>query len=315
MIQAPRPEVIWPDGKRFAVAIVDDTDSATMDNVPVVYRLLRDLGIRSTKTVWPLGGTRPPSGPTGTTCDDPSYLAWVKELAREGFEIGLHNVTYHSSHRDEVRRGLDRFRELFGHHPRSHANHAECEDGIYWGAARLTGLRRPIYQLTTMLRNRRYFGHVAGSPYFWGDLCRDHISYVRNFTFADVNTLKLCPFMPYHDPQRPLVRAWYAAAEGGTVPQFNNTLREEAQDRLLAEGGACIVYTHFGKSFVQHGTINPRFAQLMTRLAKLGGWMVPVTTLLDHIAQQRGGVHQLTDGERARLEWRWLAHKVVLPQS
>ena len=85
-----------------------------MDNVPILYRLLRDLGIRSTKTVWPLGGTRPPSGPTGTTCDDPSYLAWVKELARDGFEIGLHNVTYHSSHRDEVKRGLDRFRELFG---------------------------------------------------------------------------------------------------------------------------------------------------------------------------------------------------------
>ena len=53
----------------------------------------------------------------------------------------------------------------------------------------------------------------------------------------------------------------------------------------------------------------------MTRLAKLGGWMVPVTTLLDHIAKQRGGVHQLTDAERTRLEWRWLAHKVVLPQS
>ena len=43
--------------------------------------------------------------------------------------------------------------------------------------------------------------------------------------------------------------------------------------------------------------------------------MVPVTTLLDHIAQQRGGVHEITDRERAALEWRWLAHKVALPRS
>jgi hypothetical protein len=315
MTQAARPTVTWPDGKRFAVAMVDDTDSATMDNVPVIYRLLRDLGVRSTKTVWPLAGTRAPCGPAGATCEDPRYLAWVRELARDGFEIGLHNVTYHGSRRDEVQRGLDRFRELFGHDPRSHANHAACEDGMYWGAARLSGVRRRIYRLSTLSRKRRYFGHVAGSPYFWGDLCRERISYVRNFTFSGVNTLKLCPFMPYHDPERPLVQAWYAAAEGGTVARFNDTLREEAQDRLAAEGGACILYTHFGKRFVEHGAVNPRFAQLVTRLAGLGGWMVPVATLLDHLAGQRGGVHQLTDGERARLEWRWLAHKVALPQS
>jgi hypothetical protein len=308
-------QVTWPDGKRFAVAIVDDTDASTIDNVPVLYRLLRDLGIRSTKTVWPIGGRLPPRSMDGTTCDDPGYLAWVRELAREGFEIALHNVTYHGSLREEVERGLDRFRELFGHHPRSHANHAECEDGMYWGAARLTGWRRPIYRLTTFRRNRRYFGHVPGSPYFWGDLCRDRISYVRNFTFAEANTLKLCPFMPYHDPLRPLVRAWYAAAEGGTVSSFTATLKEEAQDRLVAEGGACIVYTHFGKRFVEHGTVNPRFAQLITRLAKLGGWMVPVTTLLDHIAAQRGGVHEITDRERTWLECRWLAHKFAVPQS
>ena len=46
-------------------------------------------------------------------------------------------------------------------------------------------------------------GHVEGDPLFWGDLCRDRVRYVRNFTFADVNTLASCPLMPYHDPKRP----------------------------------------------------------------------------------------------------------------
>ena len=35
----------WPDGKRFAFTIFDDTDRSTLDNAPAVYALLRDLGI------------------------------------------------------------------------------------------------------------------------------------------------------------------------------------------------------------------------------------------------------------------------------
>jgi hypothetical protein len=174
--------ISWPDGTRFAFSIFDDTDRATLENVPHIYRLLRNLGFRTTKTVWPIsGGAKPPAVVGGSTCDDPAYLAWVKELAAEGFEIALHNVTYHGSKRDEIEQGLDRFAEMFGHYPMSMANHTECEDGMYWGAARISGIRKHIYQLTTLRRNRRYFGHVPGSPHFWGDLCRDRIMYVRNF--------------------------------------------------------------------------------------------------------------------------------------
>jgi hypothetical protein len=305
----------WPDGRRFAFSIFDDTDRAALENAPHVYRLLRDLGFRTTKTVWPIGGGgQPPAVVGGSTCDDPAYLAWVTRLAAEGFEIALHNVTYHGSTRDEITRGLDRFAELFGHDPASMANHTECEDGMYWGAARVSGIRQPLYRLTTMRRTRRYHGHVPGSAHFWGDLCRDRIRYVRNFTFAGMNTLKSCPFMPYHDPERPFVRAWFAASEGGRCPIFNETISEKAQDRLAEEGGASIVYTHFGKDFVSDGTVDRRFAELMRRLSRLGGWFVPVSTLLDYVVQQRG-IHQITKTERARLEWRWLRHKAVMPQS
>ena len=36
--------MLWPDGKRFAFTVFDDTDRATLDNVREVYALLADLG-------------------------------------------------------------------------------------------------------------------------------------------------------------------------------------------------------------------------------------------------------------------------------
>ena len=47
----------------------------------------------------------------------------------------------------------------------------------------------------------------------------------------------------------------------------------------------------------------------MTRMARKGGWFVPVRTLLDTIRQQRGG-HIMADVERARLERKWLLTKL-----
>ena len=70
------------------------------------------------------------------------------------------------------------------------------------------------------------------------------------------------------------------------------------------------MYTHFGHGFYEHGKLNPRFVELMTRLAKKGGWFVPVANLLGHLESQNGGVCMLTDAERGHLEWRWLAEKI-----
>ena len=74
--------------------------------------------------------------------------------------------------------------------------------------------------------------------------------------FPEINTLRACPIMPYHDPQRPFVNQWYASSEGANCASFNAMLTEAAQDRLEAEGGACIMYTHFG-----HGFVAPRAYQ------------------------------------------------------
>ncbi len=300
--------VTWPEGKSFAFTVFDDTDNATHENVAPVYELLARLGLRTTKSVWALRGSG--SAPIGgQTCEDPEYRAWTLQLQSAGFEIASHGARGETSGRDQVLQALDRFRDIYGHDPSSLANHANCAESIYWGSDRLTGATRLAYHLMTGFRRRGAFrGHVEGSPLFWGDLCRERVRYVRNFTYRDVNTLGQCPVMPYHDPDRPYVNGWFAASEGSDLAAFNRCLSEKQQDHLEAQGGACIMYTHFASGFCQDGRLDPRFEELMTRLAAKNGWFVPVATLLDYLAKVRGQA-TLTAAQRRGLEWRWLLSK------
>ena len=49
----PEPRAIaFPDGKRFAFSIVDDTDLTSLERVKPLYELLHRYGFRTTKTVW-----------------------------------------------------------------------------------------------------------------------------------------------------------------------------------------------------------------------------------------------------------------------
>lgn len=299
----------WPDGKDFAFTVFDDTDYSTLDNVREVYSLLTDSGFRTTKSVWPIRGNKKPEI-GGSTCEDQEYLSWVLQLQDIGFEIALHNVTYHSVFRDETIAGIERFLELFGHYPKSLANHAGCEESICWGSYRLTGLNKFIYNLLTGNRHNGLFrGHIEGDKYFWGDVCQEKIKYVRNFIVSDINTLKACSIMPYYDPKRPHVNYWFASSEGPDVKTFNACITEENQDRLEEEGGACIMYTHYGSGFYEAGGVNSRFKFLMERLSKKNGWFVPVSTLLDYLLDIKGK-HSITDRERSRLERKWLLHKL-----
>ena len=301
----------WPGGKDFAFTIFDDPDLDTVENVATVYSFLAGLGMRTTKAIWPLRGNRTPEV-GGTTCEDERYLRSMLALKDKGFEIALHNVTYHASTREETARGLEVFHKLFGHYPYSMANHTGCSESIYWGRARLSGAQQVIYDLLRLkpVRHDAVFqGHIETSPLFWGDLCRDKIKYVRNFVLGDINTIKACPAMPYRDSDRPYVNYWFAASEGPRVTSFNDTISEANQDRLRSEGGACIIYTHFAAGFVEDGKLNGRFKSLMERLSSMNGWFVPVHTLLDFILQVRGE-HTITQAERITLERKWLWHKL-----
>jgi hypothetical protein len=300
--------IAWPEGKRFALTIFDDPDGQSLVQTKLIYSFLADLGLRTTIAVWPLGPTREPNS-GGETCANPEYLKYVQHLQSSGFEVGYHNATLHSSTREETIRSLDLFREYFGADPSAMANHYN-EEAIYWGPARLTGVRRSLYlALTRGGTADKHFGDVEGHPMFWGDVCKARVRYCRNLVFADINTLRACPRMPYSDPLRPWVRKWYAASEAAQGPAFLKIIAEANQDRLEEQGGASILYTHFGHGFSNGKTLDPEFRRLMERVARKNGWFVPVSTLLDHL-ESLNGPAVLSSSERARLESRWLLEKV-----
>jgi hypothetical protein len=304
----PSPKLCWPEGKSFAFTIFDDTDLATVANARAVYSFLNNCGLRTTKSVWTMEGNGDPGA--GDTCDNPEYLEWVMSLQERGFEIGYHNATHHTSLRAASQTGLEKFLQFFGHWPNAFANHKNNEEGMYWGDARLNNPSKLIYNFLTKFRNKnRFRGHIPGDPLFWGDLCLEHIKYVRNFVFKDINTLKQCPYMPYHDPDRPYVKWWYASSDGFSVKAFNQTLNEKNQDRLEEEGGCCIMYTHFGNGFHRQGMLDKTFKSLMERLARKNGWFVPVSNLLDYLMEQKGE-KSISSTERMLLELRWLLYKI-----
>ena len=296
----------FPDGKKFAFTIIDDTDVATVENLGPIYRLLDELGLQVTKTVWPMGcpeGSKNFS--SSQTLDDPEYCAFVVELQRRGFEIAWHGATMESSTRERTLAGLERFRVTFGTHPRVHANHAFNRENLYWGAGRVD---QPLVKFLYRRLNGRppgYFqGDVQGSAYWWGDVCERHIVYVRNLTFDEINLARVNPSMPYHDPTRPLVRRWFSATDAEDCEAFNHLLRPEQQERLEREGGFCIVATHLGKGYVRAGQVHPVTRQRLESLARRAGWFPTVSGLLDWLDEQKDS--EIIPGrEWEVMQWRW----------
>ena len=66
----------------------------------------------------------------------------------------------------------------------------------------------------------------------------------------------------------------------------------------------------FAAGFADGGRVEPRFEQLVRRLSQENGWFVPVATLLDYLMSVRGR-HDITPGERHRLENRWMMEKLL----
>jgi hypothetical protein len=311
----------FPGNKGFAFSIFDDTDWSTVENTAPVYRLLCEIGVRTTKSVWPLAAVNG-AAIGGSTLQDPEYLSFIHTLQAERFEIGLHNVRNHDSTRETVQQGIDEFHRFLGQYPIVHANHYLNRENMYWGPSRLikpaTKLGYQVLvrlkQLTRLKQQETFEGHVEASRYFWGDICKEHIRFVRNFVFSEVNLANINPSMPYHDPARPFVNFWFSSCEGGTIDSFCKTLSEENQDRLEAEGGICIMYTHFGAGFCDGGTLNPRFESLMRRIARKPGWFVPVSELLEFLRKGRNECI-IDQRELSALEWKWLSYKLQKGRS
>jgi hypothetical protein len=306
------PPLAFPGEARFAFTIMDDTDDATLENVRPIYRLLESLGMRTTKTVWPVRCEEGSANfAAAETLDVPSYRDFVVDLQRRGFEIAFHCATMESSKRERTERALSRFAETFGAPPRVHANHSFNRENLYWGVHRIDHpLLRLVYRAALNQPNDFYQGHVPGSPYWWGDLSTAQIEYVRNLSFEEVNLLRVNPSMPYTDKRRPYGRWWFSASDAENADAFVALMSVENQERLEAEGGVCIVATHLGKGFCPGGEVREDVQRTLVRLASRPGWFVPVGPMLDLLREHRTTA-SLPANEWRRMQWRWARDLVV----
>ena len=300
----------YPGGKRFAFSIVDDTDCGTVASLEPVYSLFRELGIRTTKTVWVRRSSMPDQFDVNSeTLEVPRYLDFVRSLRDDGFELAMHTAAPGCSLRAETIAAYDRFSDLFGADPVMNVNHSMNQENLYWGRHRLDGgFARLLYD--RMAGRHPFEGHVEDSPFFWGDVCLARTTYMRGFIFRGIDALRVNPSMPYHDPRRPYVQLWYSACDGEDLARFTELISEEAQVRLERDGGCCLVYTHLGKRFADDVRSGGEWQRRMRALSRRPGWFAPASEILDFL-RSRGRGAAIPPSERRALERRWMFERVV----
>ena len=235
------PRVVFPNGKRFAFTIIDDTDMATLERLRPIYAFLERRGMRTTKTVW-IFESNDLANPTnrGDSLSNPAYRQFILDLHRKGFEIALHGVRGGSSRREDTVRGFEEFKATFGNYPAMYVNHAANEENIYSGRHsfsfapyRWLGALAISYDFSGLtIRTRR--------KDFWGDLAKERVRYVRRFTFSDLNLLAAIPSLPYRLPEKPYRNLWFPTANGSRAIEFDALLKSENIAKLEREGGVCL---------------------------------------------------------------------------
>src|SRR5262245_33155636 len=275
----PAP-ITFPDGKRFAFSIVDDTDLATLERLQPIYATLEKYGFRTTKTVWVYDSNEPSHATNrGDSLHNPAYREFIRGLKAKGFEIALHGVRGGSSKRDETLAGLAEFKDILGDYPQMHVNHSQNKENLYWGRHLYEVL--PLQWAARMAISTEFSGDDRESPYFWGDFAKEHIQYVRRFTYPDINLLAAAPAMPYQLSDMPYVNYWFPTSNGANRDAFDELLSPENLDRLEREGGVCLVYSHLGAgSFNKDGAVHPRFEARLKELSARNGWFVPASQIL-----------------------------------
>ncbi len=298
----------YPFGKRFAVALTDDTDRAVLAEVEPVYALLAAHRLRATKTVWALpavdtSGSDRRHATGGDTLENAAYRAWCQRLQAQGFELALHNAAGGNSLREQTLLAYERFEDCFGQPPVTNIMHARNRENIYWGKAWTP--RHPLLsRLIALVEPGDFLGHRAGSPYYWGDVCRAKTRYVRHFETLGANTLAFDPATPYHDPDKPDVNWWFSSSYGSGVRIFS-LLAGRNVDRLIAQRGACIVHCYLRHYAVPQGQgryqVHSRFRALVEALTQRpDGWYVPVVELLDRRRGMRA-LRAVVEGPRVTL--------------
>lgn len=284
---------LYPNGMNFAFTITDDPDGTKLERVQPVYGLLRQLGFFTTVLCWVYPPTNveglpdPEEQIASDTLSEEKYQIFLRALAKEGFEIGLHTVSSGHDLREVTFKGYERFKEIFGAYPEVNIMHSKNRENIYWGKNVFkSGLMR---WLVGLYSDVQFSGEDPSSPFFWGDVCYDKTKFVRLWGTSDINTIKFNPGMPYHDSAKPYVKYWFSFSDGYTKPYFVKLVSKKHVDRLTEERGASIVYTHFAAGFTRKTddgsyVIDPEVESCLRYLSeKKDGWFVPAGSLLERL--------------------------------
>lgn len=276
----------WPYPYKWAFGLIDDTDCSTLEAVLTVYEHCLDAGITPTKTVWAQAAERDCGHPVssrpivGTTLDDDAYREYCEALAKRGVEFCLHDVSPGNNLREDTLRGFETFERTFGYAPRVHVFHSHNCDHIYWGENQY-GSRFAKALVRLMTGKRDYFGEDHESPYYWSDVCRDKISYIRLYRTRDFNVLKHNPNMPYHLHGKPDVKLWFSAS--ASRPDLDR-VTDSALDRIARDDGAFLLYAYSSNlaDVTDRSRMEPVAGDAFSRIGgRSDCWRTSISEILD----------------------------------
>lgn len=309
---------MWPHNKKFAFTVIDDTDNSTLDNAPIIYDYLISKGIYTTKSVWVRNGEEGNvySSVNGDTLSNHLYFNWVKDIQSKGIEICLHSMSWSSSKREDVLEGFDFFEKNIG---KSQVlvqhNDIKENESIYWGSKRLVFPLNIFFEIMAYfnpkgVHSNIYQGEIESSMYFWGDICKEKVRYVRNFVFPEINLFRITKKILHVRKSTKYVNRWFLSSEAPDIESFVKLLSKENIDRLESENGICIIYTHFGNGFVKDGVLDDRFKNAIDYLSSKNGWFVPASDIFKHLEKDKSIDLRLNYYEEFFLGFRWLFWKL-----
>ncbi len=255
-----------PGSYMAAVSITDDPDNSSFPRFKAMYDFLMEINFPITRAMW----VYPKSEYTGTPplkidfsaplLSDPQCLQYCKKLQSKGFEICLHGASCGNNNRKRTLDALN-FLEENIEPSQVFICHSKNAENLYWDA---NTANLPIEKMLLQLYTKnRCFGELPESQYFWGDVCREKINFIRLYRTRSVNTLAFNPSMPYHDFSKQFVNYWFSATKG-YIP---NLFSETNLDKLCEQNGASILYQYMHRYVNEDLTLSMQMRETMERVA------------------------------------------------
>jgi len=168
-----------------------------VENIKPIYDLLETLGFRTSKTAWMKKCVgRSKNFYRSQTMEEPEYAEYVHSLKKRdsrsvstaprwnrvlGINFGCPGKiqgTFRGIPEDSLQPCRKQGQPLLGSGTVQHAGIPSC------------------LQIDPFFESTLLSGQDPESDFFWGDACRNHIKYMRNFCYDEVNVLKINPSMP-----------------------------------------------------------------------------------------------------------------------